>query len=421
MFRRGGVDFERGARPGASRRLVLVIAAALCLASLSAGCKQITEKFSVQPRALRDVQAARLAFRIEPDVPEAALPAGLLDEKAEEPLASVKTHFETSRKDEALLRTVVSPDGQRVLALYVPSDPTFPEDEFLIDLYGADGMFVRNVLPADLSAVFTPAVAWSPDGQWIAFTGRRTARPKPGPTPAEPDLPAVPNVTDPNAQPTSTPTVAPIIAPVQTFSTEQIYLCDRDGSSLRPLTARDGLIYFHAVWAPDGHALVALACRQEELERSITENKQLSGRARLVTRDGRERLLSDELLEAAPVWSPDAAKVAAAAGTDVLVFDAAGDPPTAARLPLRDPLLTASAAYDAKVLAPRGGAQQPRPAADPGSSISFNPVVRLEWVQPELLLAQTGYIRIFQNESEPTRRYLRWHLLRLSPQAVALD
>ncbi|HEY9285011.1 MAG TPA: hypothetical protein VIP46_16270, partial [Pyrinomonadaceae bacterium] len=102
------------------------------------------------------------------------------------------------------------------------------------------------------------------------------------------------------------------------------------------------------------------------------------------------------------------------------VFDAAGDPPTAARLPLREPLLAASAAYDAKVLAPRGGSQQ-QPPADPSRSISFNPVVRLEWVQPELLLAQTGYVRIFQNESEPTRRYLRWHLLRLSPQAVALD
>ncbi len=416
------MNVGRGARRGASRRLVLVIAAALCLVSLATGCKQITEKFSVQPRALRDVQAARLAFRVEPDVPEEALPAGLLDEKAEEPVAAVKAHFETSRKDEALLRTVVSPDGQRVLALYVPSDPTFPEDEFLIDLYAADGMFIRNVLPAELSAVFTPAVAWSPDGQWIAFTGRRTAKPKPSPTPAgPPDLPALPEVTDPNAQPTSTPSVAPIIAPVQTFSTEQIYLCDRDGSSLRPLTARDGLIYFHAVWAPDGQSLAALACRQDEIERSITENKQLAGRARLVTRDGRERLLSDELLEAPPVWSPDAAKVAAATGTDVLVFDAAGDPPTAARLPLREPLLTASAAYDAKVLAPRGGAQQPQPAADPSRSISFNPVVRLEWVQPELLLAQTGYVRIFQNESEPTRRYLRWHLLRLSPQAVALD
>jgi hypothetical protein len=408
------------------RRVAAAFAAALCLVSLLAGCKQIAEKFSVRPRALRDVQAARLAFRLEPDVPEAALPTGLLEEKAEEPVAAVKSHFETNRRDEALLRTVLSPDGQRVLALYAPSDPTFPEDEFLVDLYGADGTFLRNVLPSDLSAVFTSAVSWSPDGQWIALAGRRTAKPKPSPTPAEPETPAAaaPDPFDPNAPPTPTPTVAPIIAPVQVYSTEQIYLSDRDGTNLRPLTARDGLIYFHAAWAPDGHALAALACKQSELERSITENKQLAGRPRVVSRDGRERLLSDELVDAAPVWSPDAAKIATAAGTDVLVFDAEGDPPTAARLPLRDQLLTASAAYDARLLAGRGGArpqQQQAGAADPSRSISFNPITRLEWAQPELLLAQTGYIRIFENESEPTRRYLRWHLVRLSPQAVALN
>jgi hypothetical protein len=418
----GGVSRGRGARRAAvSRRgLAAAFLAAVCVGPTLTGCRQISETFtSVRPRSLRDVQAARLAFRVEPDVPEAALPAGLVEEKPEEPVAAVKAHFETSRRDEALLRTVVSPDGQRVLALYAPSDPAFPEDEFLIDLYGAGGMFLRNVLPADLSAVFTPAVSWSPDGQWIAFTARRTAKPTPSPTPAEPEPPAVAEPIDPNATPTPTPTVAPLIAPVQTFSTEQVYLCDRDGANLRPLTSRDGLIYFHTAWAPDGHALAALACRQDELERSITENKQLAGRARLITRDGRERLLSDELMEAPPVWSPDAAKVAAAAGTEVLVFDAEGEPPTAARLPLREPLLAASAAYDAKVLASRGGAQQQQ--ADASRSISFNPVVRLEWVQPELLLAQTGYVRIFENESEPTRRYLRWHLVRLSPQAVALD
>ena len=427
MFRGIGVSVGRGVRVKSRRgrrRVAPAFAAALCLVSLFAGCKQIAEKFSVRPRALRDVQAARLAFRLEPDGPEAALPTGLLAEKAEEPVAAVKSHFETNRRDEALLRTVLSPDGQRVLALYAPSDPAFPEDEFLVDLYGADGMFLRNVLPPDLSAVFTAAVSWSPDGQWIAFTGRRTAKPQPSPTPAEPSAAvAVPEPVDPNALPTPTPTIAPVIAPVQTYSTEQIYLCDRDGTNLRPLTARDGLIYFHAAWAPDGHALAALACKQPELERSITENKQLAGRPRVVTRDGHERLLSDELADAVPVWSPDAAKIATAVGTDVLVFDAASDPPTAARLPLREQLLTASAAYDARLLAGRGGAgaQQPPPSSDPSRSISFNPVVRLEWVQPELLLAQTGYIRIFENESEPTRRYLRWHLVRLSPQAVALD
>src|SRR5919206_3732226 len=53
------------------------------------GCRQIGEKLSVRPRALRDVPAARLAFRLEPDVNESILPASLTNEAPEEPLAPV--------------------------------------------------------------------------------------------------------------------------------------------------------------------------------------------------------------------------------------------------------------------------------------------------------------------------------------------
>ncbi|MDT7605011.1 MAG: hypothetical protein QOF61_3008 [Acidobacteriota bacterium] len=413
------------------RTLMASLVAAACVVSPLAGCKRIEEKMgmSVSPRELRDVPAARLAFRLEPDVSPDSLPESVKNEGPEEPLAAVRTQFESSRKDEALLRTLVSPDGQRVLALYAPNDPAFPQDEFLIDLYNAQGQFLRNVLPQGLSGVFMSAVGWSPDSQWIVFTGRRTLKPQPSATPTPEAV--LPDVTDPNAQPTPVPTVVPNIAPVATYRTEQLYICDGYGSNLRPLTNREGLIYFHAAWAPDGHALAALACKEDELAARINASKQIAGRPRLIDREGHERLLSDQLMDALPVWSPDGAKVATAADTDVSVFDAAGDKPTGARLPLRDPLLASSIDYDAKHLrqpqATNASAQKNQtnaatpPAPSGATPLSFNPVIRLEWFQADTLLVETGYVRIFQSESEPTRRYLRWHVLHLSPQAVVLQ
>jgi hypothetical protein len=428
------VHAGRTARASASRssarRLLAALVVAACAVSPLAGCKQISEKMgmSVTPRELRDVPAVRLAFHLESDVSPDVLPESVKNEGPEEPLAAVRSQFESSRKDEALLRTVVSPDGQRALALYAPNDPTFPQDEFLIDLYNAQGQFLRNVLPQGLSGVFMSAVDWSPDSQWIVFAGRRTTKPQPSVTPT-PDAAPLPEVTDPNASPTPAPTVAPLIAPVPTYRTEQLYICDGYGSNLRPLTNREGLIYFHAAWAPDGHAIAALACKEDELAARINANKQIAGRPRLIDREGKERLLSDQLMDALPVWSPDGAKVATAAETDVAIFDAAGEHPTGAVLPLRDPLMTSSADYDAKHLrqpqatnasAQKGQASAPPPAPTGGTPLSFNPVIRLEWVTPETLLAETGYVRIFQSESEPTRRYLRWHVLHLSPQAIVL-
>jgi hypothetical protein len=409
-------------------RLSLVVALVVaCAAAPLAGCRQVGEKMgvvSVRPRELRDVPSARLAFRLEPDVSPDVLPQSVKDEGVEEPLAAVRAHFESERKDEALLRTVTSPDGQRALALYAPNDPAFPSDEFLIDLYNAQGAFLRNVLPQGLSGVFLSAVDWSPDGASIVFTGRRTIKPQPSVTPT-PDAVGAPLAADPNAPPTPAPTVAPIIAPVASYRTEQIYLCDRDGYNLRPLTNREGLVYFHAAWSPDGHALVALACKEDELSARISENKPLAGRPRLIAPDGRERLLSDQLMDAQPVWSPDGAKIASASGTDVSVYDAQGDKPTAALLPLRDQLFASSADYDAKHIQSRAAAQKDQAGAPKNGAgatpLSLNPVIRLEWVSPETLLVETGYLRIFQNESEPTRRYLRWHVLHLSPQAVVLQ
>lgn len=392
-----------------------------------AGCKQISESMSVRPRALRDVPAGRLAFRFEPDY-GGELPASYNTDETEELLAPVKADFETRRTDHALLRTLLSPDGQVVLALYATGET--PEGEFRMDLYSATGQFLRNILPAELSGTFPQTVAWSPDGQTIAFIGIKNATPQPMPMPLEPPIPDAGGV-PPTDAPTPVASVAPIIAPVPVFNTDQIYTCDRHGYNIKPLTTRDGLIYFQLAWSPDSRSLAALACKPDEWNVRLNENKIPAGRPRLIGLDGRERLLADRLADAAPVWSPDASKVATAFETDIAIYDALGDAPSGANIPLREPLLTASAAYDAQVLSKTNAASAtnantnvavvtqatPPPSETP---LSFNPIVRLEWPQPESLFVRTAFMRVYKS-GEVIRNYPRWHALHLSPQAALLS
>lgn len=98
-------------------------------------------------------------------------------------------------------------------------------------------------------------------------------------------------MTPEEAQPS--PSIAPTFAPVPTFNTEQIYVCNRDGYDLRPLTSREGLIYFYFAWAPDNHAVVAMACREAEWAEREKAYKLPAGRPRLIALDGAERLLDD--------------------------------------------------------------------------------------------------------------------------------
>ncbi|MBD0327291.1 MAG: hypothetical protein ICV68_12715 [Pyrinomonadaceae bacterium] len=368
----------------------------------------------MRPRSLRDVPAQRLAYRFEADT--SAPPEALADEAAK--LSSVQADFDTRRKDDALVRTVLSPDGQRALALYETGD--VQRGEFRIDMYAADGTFLRNLTPVELSGAFGPTVAWSPDGHNIAFIGRKSLTPTPTPTP----LDALPELI--TETPTASPSVAPVFAPVAVYSTEQIYICNRDGFDLRPLTTREGLIYFHIAWAPDGHALAALACREDEWNAREKEFRLPVGRPRLIGMDGRERLLDDGLTEALPVWSPDSSTVATAFDTDVAIYDAATDTPTGARIPLREPLLAASAAYDEKIsqkskktTATSGGAATEKAPQTDSPPVSFNPIVRLEWTQPESLFVQTAYVRTYPND--PVHNFPRWHVLHLSPQAALLS
>ena len=396
---------------------VIVLSIVLLLPALA--CRTDSGSQGVRPRQLRDVPARRLAFTFAADVQP---PATVAAEEAKTIIPAIQQDFDKRRQDDALLRTVPSPDGQRALALYGTADE--PAQTFRIDLYSADGNFLRNVTPPNLAVVFQDSVAWSADSSFIAFVGRKSLQAEPSPTPIEQG--PLPQPLS-SASPVPAPSIAPLFAPLAVFNTEQVYLCNRDGYDLKPLTTRNGLIYFALSWAPDTHALVALACKESEWQAREKEFKTPAGRPRLISLDGEERLLDDALAEAAPVWSADSSKVATAFGVDIGIYDAASKAPTQARIELRERLLAASVTFDEKAAPAKskpadspnkaGATPTNTPAAAAGLPVSFNPIVRLEWPSPDKMYLETSYIRLF---SEPIKTFSRWHLLILSPQAAVL-
>ena len=378
---------------------------------LTPACRTVSDSQTLRPRQLRDVPANKLAFNFQADVQP---PTNLSSYEAKS-APPIQQDFDSKRPNDALLRTVISPDGQRALALYGTADE--PTTTFRIDLYSADGNFIRNVTPPTLAVVFQDSVAWSADSSMIAFVGRKSVEAQPSPTP----LDLQPEPVLPSASPVPTPTIGPVFAPLSVFSTEQIYVCNKDGYDLRPLTTRDGLIYFGLTWAPDNHALAALACKESEWDAREKEFKTPAGRPRVVGVDGIERLLDDQLAEAPPVWSPDSSKIATAFGQDIGVYDAANKAPTQARIKLNETLMTASAAYEEKLPGKKVESNKPAQSATNSSAstfyASFNPIVRLEWTTPEKMYLETAFIRLF---NEPVHTWSRWHLVTFSPQAVVL-
>lgn len=395
---------------------ISLLSIVLLLSALA--CHTNSDSQGVRPRQLRDVPARRLAFTFQADVQP---PATVAVDEAKTIIPAIQQDFDKRRQDDALLRTVPSPDGQRALALYGTADE--PTQTFRIDLYSADGTFLRNVTPPNLAVVFQDSVGWSADSGFIAFVGRKSSQAEPSPTPIEQGPLPQPF---PSASPVPAATMAPVFAPLAVFNTEQVYLCNRDGYDLRPLTTRDGLIYFALSWAPDTHALVALACNESEWQAREKEFKTPAGRPRLISLDGGERLLDDALAEAPPVWSADSSKVATAFGVDIGIYDAASKAPTQARIELRERLLTASATFDEKS-APakskpadspnKAGATPTNTPAATTLPFSFNPIVRLEWPSPDKMYIETAYISL---RSELIKTFSRWHLLILSPQAAGL-
>src|ERR1044072_9070397 len=91
---------------GLGRMRAAALLLALLLAALPA-CQSIREKTglsSVVPKSLRDVPAERLAFRFEPDTAEERLPEYLRRDETEEPVAAIRSAFETQRPSDILDR-----------------------------------------------------------------------------------------------------------------------------------------------------------------------------------------------------------------------------------------------------------------------------------------------------------------------------
>ncbi|MFN2411700.1 MAG: hypothetical protein ABR535_01400 [Pyrinomonadaceae bacterium] len=413
--------------------------------------------------SLAAVTAVRLSYRYEADVPA---PENAADAAVEERNAAVQNDFDQNRAHEALDKTIVSPDKKRVLAVYHRLGDQ--SSEFRLDMYTADGRLLRKVTADSMAVHFPDTIRWAPDSSSVAFVAMlRAVAYDPTATVQLPDANTAiqrdSNLEDPVSepsieQPAGSSTPLPPSA-ILTFRTEQIYLCAAEGSGVKPITQTEGLIYFYYTWAPDSSALAALAAtsrdwafleQQAELKGEIF---QPSGRPRIVERTGRERRLDDALMIVQPVWSPDSSKVAVAFDKQIRIYDATGNNPTQAAIPLRNPLLISSQAYDREqqtkldeaaqtnsqtnttanatanqntnASANQNTSAQPPIAQAPGSLpderllVSFNPIVQLRWSSPDLLYFQTAYVKLLKIESESRTTFQRWHRLVLSPQAPA--
>ena len=427
------------------------VAVLFCCFLLLTGCqKDLFQPQNTAPIAFKDLAAVRLNYRYEADVPapsaEAAATPG-------ERNAGVQTDFDLSRPLELLDKTISSPDKQRILAVYhhIADTPS----EFRLDLYSPDGKLLKKLTSDAMAVHFPETIVWSPDSASLAFVAMtRAAQPLPSTTPSPGSVVSSPTPSPQTPEPTETPTpeegantevtatpAAPTPAAptgILTFRTEQIYICNADGSNLRPITQNEGLIYFYYAWSPDSSMLTALATSSREwryLEITSASKGEImtpQGRPRIIEKNGRERRLDDNITSVRPVWSPDSAKVATAFDTQIRIYDAGGTNPTQAAVPLRNQLLISSQAYDReqqRKLEVTGdanvdaGAATPTPE-DQGLStlpdekllVSYNPIVEISWPSEDLLYLKTAYVKRMQNVADSAVSFARWHRLVLSPQ-----
>src|SRR6202171_5473181 len=172
---------------GSQIGMITTLSLGLLCSLFAGGCRDVVEHKDVRPLVMHDVPAQRLAFRFQADT---GLPKEIKTDEAADKIEAIQKDFNSNRINDALVRTVASPDGRRVLALYGTADE--PTEAFRIDLYSDDGKKLRNLRPPGLAGAFPETVAWSPDGNNITFVAHRSTRATPSPTPLE-DLIALPS------------------------------------------------------------------------------------------------------------------------------------------------------------------------------------------------------------------------------------
>lgn len=445
MLRLNNISLARAAA------IAMIVATAF-----TAGCeKSVFQSANNVAVTMKDIPAVRLNYRYEGDVP--APEVAQSGQPVEEKNAAVQADFDTNRTQELLDRTVTSPDKKSVLAVY--RNVFDQSSESRLDMYTPDGKLIRKITPEAMAVHFPDTIVWSPDSVSVAFVAMLravgvqpldpTASPVPVPTIAAGIENTVPETANSNIDPE--PSVAPTesvpdaAAPtgILTYRTEQIYICDAAGSSLKALTQNEGLIYFYFAWSPDSSMLAAMAATRRDWQYfelvAASKGEVLipQGRLRVVEKNGRERRLEDNLSSVRPVWSPDSAKIAIAFDNQIRLYDAAGTAPTQAAIPLRNQLLISAQAYDIEqqrigqaentnteantaANAEPAPEQLPNTLPDEKLLVSFNPIVEIQWPSDSLLYLKTAYIRRMKIETESVTSFSRWHRLVLSAQQDAV-
>jgi hypothetical protein len=238
------------------------------------------------------------------------------DPAREERSPSVQADFDANRVQEVLDKTLTSPDGKRVLAVYHKAGDL--PSEFRLDMYTTDGRILKKVTSDTMAVHFPDTIRWSPDSSTVAFVAmiRGASVDETANEPAnDPEV----SVAQPDVNANSTPAsdanantdvtsdanaVAPgptLVVPtgILTFRTEQIYICNADGDGAKAITQNEGLIYFYYVWSPDSTMLAAVAAKSIEWK-YLNDRADLAGeifvpvgRPRVIEKNGRERRLDD--------------------------------------------------------------------------------------------------------------------------------